>query len=305
MQENIREPRIMSSTVEPSIEFRPATEADLADEFAVFVAAQEELHSRRGAAWSASPFDPSGRWAQVHRHLLAHDGQRAFVAVKQDRIVGFTAALVRDDCWFFSALFIDPACQGQGIGRQLLDLAWGGPHQRRITITEAIQPVSNGLYARRGLLPVTPMLGFIGRPAIDVGAARALQSAAPTPEALRAIDLAAYGFDRTVDHEFWGRTSSRATVWLRDGQPCAYSYRGLFGIGPVAGLDAESAAQALRRELAASVDEEIRVDIPGTATALLEVALEARLSFTDPGLLLLSPSLPLPTALAIHSYWLL
>jgi hypothetical protein len=213
---------------------------------------------------------------------------------------------VRGDCWFFSALFIDPAYQGQGVGRQLLDLAWGGPHRRRVTITEAIQPVSAGLYAARGLLPVTPVLGLVGRPAIEPGA-DALKPTTPTPDALQAIDLAAYGFDRQVDHEFWARTSARATLWLRDEEPCAYSYRGGFlgYIGPVAGRDAASAAQALRAELADSPGEQIRVDIPGTATALVQVALDSGLRLTDPGLLLLSPPDQPPTAYAIHSYWLL
>jgi hypothetical protein len=225
------------------------------------------------------------------------------VAVKEGRVVGFTAALVRGDCWYFSALFIDPGEQGKGVGRQLLDLAWGGRHERRATITEAIQPVSNGLYARRGLLPVTPVLGLTGRPVID--AADTLEPVATTPEVLRGIDLAAYGFDRAVDHEFWARTSTRATVWLEDGEPSAYSYRGPSGIGPVAARDPASAAAALRAELAGAGDEELRVDIPGTASALVQVAVAAGLRFTDPGLLLISAPHDPPTAYAIHSYWLL
>jgi hypothetical protein len=39
------------------VEFRPATEADLAGEFAVFVAAQDELHRRRGAEWPVRPLE--------------------------------------------------------------------------------------------------------------------------------------------------------------------------------------------------------------------------------------------------------
>lgn len=291
------------------MEFRPASESDLAGEYAVFAAAQEELHTRRGAAWLAPPFDPAGMWAQVHRHLLTHDGERSFVAEQDGRIVGFTAALVRGDCWFFSALFIDPAHQGRGVGRRLLDLAWDGSHRRRITITEAIQPVSTGLYAARGLLPVTPVLGFTGQSAAGISGG-ALEPATPTPDALRAIDLAAYGFDRAVDHEFWARTSARATLWLRAGEPCAYSYSGglFYGgglIGPVAGREAACAAQALRAELDGSAGTDIRVDIPGSATALVEVALDAGLRLTDPGLLLLSSGQLPPTGYAIHSYWLL
>jgi hypothetical protein len=38
-----------------------------------------------------------------------------------------TAALVRRACWYFSALFIDTANQGHGVGRGLLELARDGP----------------------------------------------------------------------------------------------------------------------------------------------------------------------------------
>jgi GNAT superfamily N-acetyltransferase len=276
---------------------------DLADEFAVFSAAQTELHGRRGSDWEAVPFDPGGRWAEVHRHLLQHDGERSFVAEAGRRVIGFTAALVRGDVWYLSALFVDPGFQGRGVGRKLLDLAWGESLRRRTTVTEAIQPVSNGLYASRGLLPITPMLELRGRPTIEAGDG-GLEATRPTPEALRLIDLASYGFDRAVDHDFWGRTSPRATVWVGNGDPRAYSYFGLFGIGPVAGVDPQSAAWALRAELAASAGEEVRVGVPGSAPALLEVALEARLRFTDPGLLLLSPPTEPPTSVAIDSYWL-
>jgi hypothetical protein len=187
-----------------------------------------------------------------------------------------------------------------------MGLAWDGPHRRGITITEAIQPVSTGLYAGRGLLPVTPVLGLTGRPLIEPEL-DGLEPSTPTGDALRTIDLAALGFDRAVDHEFWMRTASRAILWLRDEQPCAYSYRGGFAgmLGPVAGLDPASAAQALRAELADSPGEQVRVEIPGTAPALVEVALEAGLRFTDPGLLLLSPPDSPPTAYAFHSHWLL
>jgi GNAT superfamily N-acetyltransferase len=287
------------------VDFRPATEADLEGEFAVFVAAQHELHERRGAAWSSGQrYEPDGRWATVHRHLLAHDGQRSFVAEDGDRIVGFTAAWVRDDCWYFSALFVDPEYQSRGVGRELLELAWDDSHRRRITITEAIQPVSTALYAKRGLLPVTPILTFQGRP--QIGPIDGLEPLPPDPAALRALDAAAYGFDRRVDHDLWQRTSTESTVWARAGEPVAYSYQGAFGIGPIAGRDPESAAQALQAELARSACLEVAVTVPGTATRLVEVALTAGLRLADPGLLLLSPAeQPPPSAIAIHSYWLM
>jgi hypothetical protein len=156
---------------------------------------------------------------------------------------------------------------------------------------------------------VTPVLGFTGQPAAGP-AGGALERATPVPEALQVIDRAAYGFDRAVDHDFWARTSARATVWLDADEPCAYSYSGgqLYRgglIGPVAGRDPASAAQALRAELADRAGRETRVDIPGSATTLVKAALDAGLRLTDSGLLLLSPPDQVPTAYAIHSYWLL
>ena len=284
------------------MEFRNASPADLEAEFAVFVAAQEELTRRRGSDWSRPQDDGYRRWVELHRHVLRHDGQRAFVAEEAGRIVGFTAALARDDAWFLSALFVAPDQQGRGIGRQLLELAWGGEHTRRITITDALQPVSNGLYAGRGLMPTVPVLALSGEPRIAPTVW--LEPATPTGDQLRSLDLAAYGFDRSVDHAFWKETSE-ATVWLREHEPVAYSYQTPFGIGPLAGRDPESAVLALRAELRRFDGARAELLIPASARALVETAVAAGLRFGDPGLLLVSPAVQAPpTALVIHSYWL-
>ena len=283
------------------MDFRPATAGDLADEFELFELAQGELHERRGATWTGRDFS---EWERVQLHLLHHDGARSFVAEERGQVVGFTAAWVREDVWFLSALFVHPERQGRGIGRRLLSLAWGDGFGRRITITEALQPVSTATYARRGLIPTTPILGFEGQPRGP--APGQLEPAPPDPDALRMLDQAAYGFDRTVDHALWQETAESAAVWLAGGKPAAYSYVSATGlIGPLAGRDETSAANALRAELARRVDRRVSVAIPGSAAQLVEVALAAGLRMEDPGLLLLSPPANPPRTLAIHGHWLL
>ena len=154
------------------------------------------------------------------------------------------------------------------------------------------------------MLPLTPILVLGGRPTIEP-----VETLEPTPgdqAAFRVLDAAAYGFDRTVDHGLWADLSEGATVWVRDGEPVAYSYRNQTGIGPVAGADSESAAQALQAELARSADREITIFVPGSSSSLLEIALRSHLRLEDPGLLLTSGGLAtLPSSIAIHSYWLL
>jgi GNAT superfamily N-acetyltransferase len=281
---------------------RPATAADLEAEHAVFDAAMAELRSRRGAPWTPRAWEPEGRWATVHHHLLAHDGGRAAVAEEGGEVVGFAAAWVRSDVWFLAALFVHPAHQGRGAGRALLDAVWDGEHPRRATVTEAIQPVSNALYAGRGLIPATPVLELEGTPAAT--APQELEPAVADAAALAAIDAAAYGFDRAADHGVWARTSATARMWTRAGRPVAYAYARPGGIGPVAALTPADAAGALRAELA-RCDGPTSLSIPGSAAEMVAVAVAAGLRMGDPGLLLLSPPQRPPEAVALHSYWLM
>jgi GNAT superfamily N-acetyltransferase len=283
------------------VNLRPARASDFADEFVVFESAQRELYERRGAKWAGRDFYD---WDRLQRHLLAHDRARSFVAEESGQVVGFTAAFVRGDVWFLSALFVRPEWQGRGIGKRLLSRVWGEGYRRRITITEALQPVSTASYARRGLIPTTPILSFEG----EIGSAEAqqLEPAAPDPDALRILDQAAYGFDRAVDHVLWRETAERSTLWLVNEEPAAYSYVSAKGeIGPLAGRDQTSAANALRAELARLAGRTVSVAIPGSSARLAEVALGAGLRMKDPALLLLCPPADPPCALAIHSHWLL
>jgi GNAT superfamily N-acetyltransferase len=224
------------------------------------------------------------------RHVL--ETGRSIVAEADGALLGFGASWQRDEHWFLASLFVAEAAQGRGVGAALLDAVWGAAPRRR-TITDAIQPVSNALYGRHGLIPATPVLTFTGQPHSD---GHDLRTEAAD---LTAIDLAAYGFDRAVDHLYWGRHGQR-TTW-----PGAYSYVFPGGdIGPVAGLDPTSAARALAAELARA-DGQVRLRIPGSSRALVEVALAAGLRLEAvPGLLLLSEMVQPPTALAIAGYML-
>src|SRR5215469_14190084 len=267
-----------------AVVYRKAAAGDLPAEYSIFVAALTELHQRHAVPWIAPQL---AHWAAVHQHLLRHDGERSFVAEHEGRVVGFSAALVRGDLWFFSWLFIHPEFQGQGIGRRLFDLSRDGPYARQVTITDAIQPVSTGMYAQQGLVPATPILNFGGQPTLIPPPG--IEAATPRADAIAAVDSVAYRCDRAIDHEFW-REHARLTLWVRDGAPVAYSYARPDGfVGPVAGLDPAAAAGALRAELARLNGQEVRVMIPGTSRELVEVAFAARLRFsTMPGLLQLS-----------------
>ncbi len=264
----------------------------------MFCRAEGGLRLSHGFAWVDPPF---GWFAPIARHLLAIDPDRCHVAEAGGQVVGFSAAFVRDSVWFLAALFIHPDHQGQGIGRALFELSARDAPPGRITITDAIQPVSNALYARYGIIPTTPLLLFEGRPSVE--GPILLEPDRPRPGELKMLDRAGYGFERTVDHDYWQR-QRRCTVWRRDDAPIAYAYRALTGsIGPLAGLDPASAADALRAELARA--QRASVLVPGTARGMVEAAVGADLRLVSPpGFLLLSSEVRAPESLAISDYFL-
>jgi GNAT superfamily N-acetyltransferase len=281
------------------VEIRAAREADLEHEHEVFRAAIGELYRRH----AFDPPDPPVEAFVAHQgHLLRHDGERSLVAVDGGRVVAFAAALVRDGTWLLAALFVRPEYQAAGLGTRLLDGVWGDGYRRRLTLTDSIQPVSNGLYARRGLIPATPML-HLGGAVAATSSDSDVEAAEPQPSQLAAVDRAAYGFDRVLDHAHWARFA-RPTLWLRGGESVAYSYAWEHGrIGPLAGRDGAGAAAALRGELARLRGRRAEVVAPGSSAEIVAAALAAGLRFTrPPGLLLLSRGVPPPAGLAISGY---
>src|SRR3712207_9061730 len=129
------------------MELRPASKADFEGEHAVLDAGEGGLRRRHGFPWTPPPF---AAFAATHAHLLATDPDRSWVALERGRVVAFAAAFVRGDAWFLSDLFVDPDFQARGIGAALLDRVWGDGPPKRITIADAIQPVSRSEERRVG-----------------------------------------------------------------------------------------------------------------------------------------------------------
>ena len=143
------------------MELRATTAEDLPELQELFLSAIGSVYEPHGFA---PPVPPPGAFAAQHRHLLGTDPERCFVATRRGRRVGYVAAWLRGRDWFLGSLFVAPAAQGAGVGSRLLEAAWSDGDLRRRTLTDAIQPISNALYARRGLVPATPLLSFSGVP---------------------------------------------------------------------------------------------------------------------------------------------
>ena len=295
------------------VTYRRAEEADLPRLFEVFRAALNAYLVPAGQTGIAEDDDVS----PAHRHYLRHDGERFWVAeaVVEEltgggggslgatgrQIVAWGSGLVRGDWWLLSSLFVLPEAQGIGIGGRLFDLAATGapPGATRATITDSLQPISNTLYARRGLLPREVLVEIGGQPRPDLrpprlGRLELEPLTAASVADLREIDAAASGVDRSVDHEYYLTVSGRRG-WLlrRAGRPAAYVMLRPDGwIGPAASVraaDIYTATAYALSALSAAGAARVLSGVTGRCEGAQRALWEAGLVFeTTPALLLAS-----------------
>jgi GNAT superfamily N-acetyltransferase len=296
------------------VKYRRAEEGDVPRAAAVFRAALNSYLVPAGQ----QPIPEDDQQSPLYLHLLRHDAERFWVAeadveeltdggtgslgVGGRQIVGWGCGLLRGDWWFLSNLFVLPEAHGMGIGARLFELAATGapPGAVRATVTDSIQPVSNTLYARRGLLPREVLIGFDGEPRASL-APPALGTLVPErltldaiPE-LREIDAAAAGVDRSVDHRFYLTHGGRfGLLFRRRGRAVGYAVVRRDGwVGPVATVrepDMETVtAHGIAHLVARGVTDKVRAGVTGRSEGAQRAFWGAGLRFSGtPGLLLSS-----------------
>jgi GNAT superfamily N-acetyltransferase len=270
--------------------------------------------------------DELGPLKRLLAHTLATDPERYWVAVDGDgEVAGFSSATVREGLWFLAMLFVRPGLQGRGIGEALMDRAQAGrdadpggpavpspddPFETGIRTwgmcTDAAQPRSNGLYARRGMPPRVPIWRLVG----EVRRWTALPSLPPSLEAIPFERLAHEGPEggrrleeavATVDRELIGSTHRADHAYLRrdgrsgflvrepgSGRVHGYVYGSGGGrLGPVAALDPELlpalCGVAIRDTPTFGT---VAMWVPGTADRAMRALLDAGLRMEGfPGLI--------------------
>ena len=239
-------------------------------------------------------------------------------------MVGFGSAYVRGSTWFLAALMVAPGVQASGVGSALMDRTQAArdvapgeavpgpddPMDSGITAwgmsTDALQPISNALYARRGIIARVPawrMTGEVRRwsafPPVPASMrlvpfeaevdAEAPGGPRPVAELVAELDRELLGYEHPQDHG-WMRNEGRLGFLLVDrvtGAPQGYAYGAGSGrVGPVAALDPSLHAVLLGVAIRETpVIGPVAVWILGSADAATRVLLEAGLRYDGaPGL---------------------
>jgi predicted N-acetyltransferase YhbS len=152
------------------------------------------------------------RWVERLGHPLATDPDGAFVAERDDRIIGVAEAIRRERLWCLSLLAVMPGVQSAGVGRGLLE--------RTMTYTAGTDAgliVSSNdhralrLYARAGfsLRPTFEAVGVVDRRALPRPDPGVAERGSGELEALEPISRDIRGAPHTPELELAMRSGAR------------------------------------------------------------------------------------------------
>jgi GNAT superfamily N-acetyltransferase len=162
----------------------------------------------RVSAATGQPSSVSGADASYVGHLLRHG--TVLVAETDGRVSGWGATVTTPVGVLLTDLFVDPAWQGMGIGRQILARLWpDNSAPGRFTFSSRHTPALP-LYVRAGLLPRWPLLYLTGEPdrtMPDFAVSRT------NPEDAAAADgQLTGGADRRADYQHWLRDGGHGLI---------------------------------------------------------------------------------------------
>ena len=263
-----------------TIVYRLAGEADIEPTYEIMVAAADDLNEKLGRAVAVGEHSPVARALAVRRAALKHGPERFWIAERDGITVGFGLAIQREYLVYLAALHVMPDCQAHGVGAELMRRCMSAPAAGpsvKMTISEAANLASNGLYARFGMFPVMAIQQIAGPAAACApvpGLALSPAGADDVAGAVRELDRAALGICRDEDHATWVRTPGLSLHLLTEkDQVLGYIYVDYTGaLGPAVGRSPKLLVEAVANGaafLAHKGISTVHLRVPGAARELL------------------------------------
>jgi GNAT superfamily N-acetyltransferase len=226
-----------------TVRYRAATAGDIEPALDLYAASLADMLRRNGIT---PPQSDRQELLAPYRHVHATGIFR--VAEEDGELVAIAHAIVRGTTWFLSGYWARPFRQRAGVGgpllREVMDegRARGAEH---FFTWSSIDLTAMAVYMRRGMLPGTQILAFVGEPA-EPPSVEDLETAPLTVEIARELDRDVLLVERDVDQRFWSTEPGRSSRAVRrDGRAIGYYSVARGTIGPAAWSVPEYAQRVL------------------------------------------------------------
>lgn len=235
-------------------EVRPGRPADLQASFALALQSAGPTPGEAEAAW--------GRWRGLIEFIAAQPEAGWWVAEDAEGLVGAARVVRFGRMEELTELFVDKRARGQGLGRELLELAWPGdptPDLGRVALT-AGSPDDLSLYIDFGAMPVAghwhmraPTAAYRERRAQEVDSAEPAVHVLSAKRAVaewKRLEPDAIGHERPLLHEFFGRDRNCLATFGEDGSPNALCWVSSEGdVGPAIAASSEEVVPVVLQAL--------------------------------------------------------
>ncbi|MGF6230030.1 GNAT superfamily N-acetyltransferase [Inquilinus ginsengisoli] len=222
-----------------------------------------ELTALMGAAFGNPRFGPTiarlSRMPNAAIHVLEADGVlRAGAAVVDYGRVAY-----------LGVVGTDPAVQGRGFGRRIVEAALAPVPADRVVLLDA-SPFGAPLYERLGFVDVDASVVLEATGPVE---APPVSGLAPMAEAdlpdVAAYDAAVFGADRTTGLRELFREYPDGVVCRRDGRVAGYGLRHPDRVGPVLAEDQETAAAIVAALSVLAPAGPMTITVPSSHVAML------------------------------------
>lgn len=261
------------------VDYRPFVTSDRRRVFEMFRGSVFDFVRRIGLIGPEDEDDVDAAWSRqgptaVH---LEETAREDWVAELDGDIVGWARSVERDGHLQLTHFFVDPSTQGRGVGRGLLERAFGVEAEHR-SVMATQNPLALGLYFRFGVEFQGQTFEIGGRPAEREPVAEVRLERSDLTEEIVAMDSETLGFDRRIDLEFL--TGDRPLFRAIQGSETvgyAFGSNGSY-VGPASVVKPEllpGVLAALDTEAARADVSHVRYTLPGQASAAIRWALES------------------------------
>jgi GNAT superfamily N-acetyltransferase len=203
-----------------------------------------------------------------------------YVATSNEKIVGFSGAIIRDNLWFLSAFWVLPEFQRKGIGFPIVQRVYNGGIEKgctNFTVYASMDYPALSSYMKLGMYPGYPVFNFDG-PVNLFNISDQKFKSYEIGNSSYDLDYNIRGVNRIIDHNYWKETGNKGSQIEINNKVIGFYYFRKGFIGPLVSNNKTYTELLLKIAINDSINHfqsnSIELKVPGVNHSALKFVLD-------------------------------